>query len=67
MKPGDPIVIEKTANGWLVRDELRQHSVLIWADLHCFQHLDYDQLGVQSGGHTLFGFLLEHFKKPEQP
>ena len=61
MKPGDPIVIERTANGWLVRPEWPRDQPVEVASMSVFQHLDYDQQGVMASDYTLFNFLLKHF------
>lgn len=61
MKPGDPIVIERAANGWMVRPEWPRDSVVNVSDIRVFQHIDYDQQGVMCSDYTLFQFLLQHF------
>ena len=63
MKTNDPIVIERTANGWLVRQQVGPHDILCWAECRVFSHMDYDQQGVTSEL-TLWGFLQKHFGKP---
>jgi hypothetical protein len=61
VKPGEPILIERAANGWMVRSfNGREMVVACIADIHVFQSMDYDQNGAQSDL-TLFGFLLKHF------
>ncbi len=60
MNKGDAIVIERVANGWMVRPQTGPHDILCWAHCHVFQFLDYDQQGVTSAL-TLYGFLREHF------
>ncbi len=66
MKPGDPITIETTANGWLVRPAfLGEHYPLLWTELCVFQTLDYDHQGCQSEK-CLAGFLIRHFSVQEE-
>lgn len=60
MKKGDSVVIEKTANGWIVRPEFGEYRVLMTGDIQVFQHLQYDWAGVQSE-HCVCGFLTAHF------
>jgi hypothetical protein len=63
MKPGDPIIIEATANGWIVRSG-SQNTLSSTHDMHCFQDLLYDPEGVCCGPDCVVGFMLKHFKKP---
>lgn len=64
MNPGDPIIIERTANGWLVRPYGGIHNVTCIAEVHVFLAMDYDQLGVTSEA-TLWGFLAKHYAAKE--
>lgn len=61
MKPGAPIVIEPSANGWIVRELLPPDSFWPFAEMHVFQFLDYDDQGVQ-GDRCLAGFLVRHYR-----
>lgn len=62
MNKNDPIVIERTANGWFVRPQYGEHSIACIADCRVFNHLEYDQQGVTSEL-TVWGFLQQHFSK----
>lgn len=62
MNKDDPIVIERTANGWIVRNDWPRDGVLTLSEVHVFQHFDYDAHGVCSDK-CLFGFLLSHFTR----
>lgn len=65
IKPGDTIVIEATANGWVVRNEYSPNAFFSTHDMHCFQHFEFDAAGLRCGPDSLFGFLLNHFRKSE--
>lgn len=60
IRKGATLVIEPTANGWLVREQVAPNDLLCFSHVHVFQDMQYDQEGVTSE-RTLFGFLLAHF------
>lgn len=61
MNPGDSIVIERTANGWMVRPETR--DVMCLNHVHVFQDMGCasSQRDYQDTAATLLGFIASHF------
>lgn len=62
VRKGVALMVEPTANGWIVFERGGPNDAICFSSMLCFQHLDYDQQGVQSDL-TLFGFLAKHFNK----
>jgi hypothetical protein len=60
VKQGDAVVIERAANGWIVRPQFPDNAPINLDEIHVFQFLDYDHDGGTSEK-CLFGFLLRHF------